>query len=257
MTANGYLNISTQKAFLPGMPGCLEQYRKLSAAIAEAHKRHCSITVCWLMCLGVSITAYTLKHYHALDTFLRVVPSLYMGLNETISSKSWSTRLILLHLGVYQGDPLLVAIFNTVMATLVDVLVEATSLDYTFANSSRPISVLQYADDTCIVADGLAHCQHMLSVVERWVEWPGMKANVSKCYSLSIAASTAKRYDPELQLCGQKVPYIGNRTIEFLGGPIKVPQTNAIQKQHLVKQLVTSREGRLCSSFREAKASLL
>ena len=46
MTANGYLDTSIQKAFLPGLPGCLEQYQKLSSAITEAHKKHRSLTVC-------------------------------------------------------------------------------------------------------------------------------------------------------------------------------------------------------------------
>ena len=194
--------------------------------------------MCWLDLANVfgsvhrSLIYYILKQYHAPNTFLGVVSSLYAGLNETISSKSWSTRPIPLQLGVYQGDPLSAATFNTAMATLVDAPVEATSLGYTFAKSSTSINVLQYADNTCIIADGPAHCQHMLSVVKRWLEWSGMKANVSKCYSLLIAASTAKRYDLEL-----KVPYIGSHMITFLGGPINVFQKNAIQKQHLVNQL--------------------
>ena len=38
MVSNGYLDTSVQKAFLPNIPGCLEQYEKLSAVIQEAHK---------------------------------------------------------------------------------------------------------------------------------------------------------------------------------------------------------------------------
>ena len=39
MVSNGYLDTFVQKAFVPGVPGCLEQYTKLSAAISDAYTR--------------------------------------------------------------------------------------------------------------------------------------------------------------------------------------------------------------------------
>ena len=41
---NNYLDTSVQKAFLPGVPGCLEQYRKLCAIICDAHAKHRSLS---------------------------------------------------------------------------------------------------------------------------------------------------------------------------------------------------------------------
>lgn len=35
--ANGYMNKNIQKAFMPGVPGCIEQSAKLAAALREAH----------------------------------------------------------------------------------------------------------------------------------------------------------------------------------------------------------------------------
>ena len=46
MVANNFLDSSVQKAFLPGIPGCFEQYQKLLLMIADAHKKHRSLTVC-------------------------------------------------------------------------------------------------------------------------------------------------------------------------------------------------------------------
>ena len=51
------------------------------------------------------------------------------------------------------------------MATLVDALTVDSSLGYTFSQSSRLVNVLQYADDTCLIADGPASCQRMLERV--------------------------------------------------------------------------------------------
>ena len=226
MVSNGYLDTSVQKAFLPGVPGCLEQYTKLSAAISEAYKNHRSLTVCWLDLANAygsvhhSLIDYALKHYHAPPCFCRVVSHLYTDLKATFTCASWTTKPIPLRVGVYQGDPLSVVVFNTVMAILADTLKADSSLGYTFSRSSRSMHVLQYADDTCLIADGPASCQRMLERVESWLQWTGMRTKVPKCHSLAIKASSGKRYDPRLQLCGTDIPFIGDNTISFLGGPL-------------------------------------
>ena len=38
MAYNGYLDNTMQKAFQQKVPGCIEHYIKLAAAISEAHK---------------------------------------------------------------------------------------------------------------------------------------------------------------------------------------------------------------------------
>ena len=43
-------------------------------------------------------------------------------LSGTVVTNDWSTATIPLELGVYQGDPLSVVIFNTVINTMVDTL---------------------------------------------------------------------------------------------------------------------------------------
>ena len=243
ITNNGYLDTSIQKAFLPGMPGCLEHCQKLTAAINEAHRKHRSLTVCWIDLANAygsvhhGLISYALQHYHAPPQFLRVVSSIYTDLSAIVTCKKWSTNTIPLHLGVYQGDPLSVAIFNTVMATLADTLKADHSLGYRFSNSPREMSILQYADDTCLVANGPASCQQMLHKVERWLDWTGMEAKVPKCFSLAIAASSGKRYDPKLKMCGESIPVIANKSIKFLGCPIMVPHTNSHHKKYLEEKL--------------------
>ena len=64
-------------------------------------------------------------------------------------------------------DPLSVVVFNTVINSLVDTLQTRDDLGYTLSDTQDRINLLQYADDTCIVADGPATCQHLLTMVER------------------------------------------------------------------------------------------
>ena len=129
---------------------------------------------------------FTLQHYHAPHHFRDVVVSLYSNLSAVVTSKSWATNPIQLQVGVYQGDPLSVAIFSAVMTTLADTIDHHKHLGYQFTNSPRSTNILQYADDTCLIADGPSSCQQLLKSVEKWLQWTGMKAKMPKCHSLAI-----------------------------------------------------------------------
>ena len=99
-----------------------------------------------------------------------------------------------------------------------------------------------YADDACLVADGAASCQLLLSLVESWLQWSGMMVKIPKCFSLAIQASTTKRFDPGLILHGQKIPFIGSKSIKFLGGPLSVPTNRSEHQQNLETKLMTLME---------------
>jgi len=70
MVANGYMERNVQKAFMPEMPGCIEQSTKLAAALHEAHSKHRSLAVCWLDLSNAygsvhhDLIHFTLKHYN-------------------------------------------------------------------------------------------------------------------------------------------------------------------------------------------------
>ena len=124
------------------------------------------------------------------------------------------------------------------MSTLIDSLQAYQHLGYTLSGSRVRTNVLLYADDTCLVADGPASCQHLLSQVEQWLQWTGMAGKVPKCVTLGIHSSTAKRFDPHLRL--QTIPLIGDRSIKFLGGPMSVP-SNTQQQLQLKLQILLER----------------
>ena len=144
-----------------------------------------------------------------------------------------------LQLGVFQGDPLSVLVFNTVMNTMVDTITkEHSALGYRSDASQSRTNLLQYADDTSLLADGPSSCQTLLTVIEAWLSWSGMKANVPKCVCLAIQASTAKPYDPKLTLDGQQIPFIGDTTFHFLGALVNISGTNT-PREDLCEKLTT------------------
>ena len=164
--SNGYMDSTVQKAFLPAISGCTEKSIKLATTLREAHSKHCSISVCWLDLANAygsvhhGLIEFSLQHYGAPSKLLHIVVNMYSNLQSIIiTCPQWSTNTIPLKIGVYQGDPLSMVIFNTMICTLADSLANLHHLGYNFSQSQRRIQLLQYADDTCLIGDGPASCQ--------------------------------------------------------------------------------------------------
>ena len=239
MTSNGYLDPSIQKAFMPTTPGCVEHHLKLAAILAEA-KKHKSLVVCWLDLANAygsvhhSLIQFSIEHYHAPPQFCRALEALYSGLSARVITADWATQCIPLQVGVYQGDPLSVVIFNTVMNMLIDTLQTHMDLGYTITGSRHQVNLLQYTDDTCLLANSPASCQHLLSMVYNWLQWSGMKA---KCHSMALQGSSGIPVDPKLHLAGDAIPYAANGTVKFLGMQIHVPHDISDTKKALATRL--------------------
>ena len=128
MLKNGYMDTNIQKAFINGVPGCAEHQYKLASIIKEATGKHRSLSVCWLDLANAygsvphALIQFSLQHYHSPPQFTNTIASLYSGLSATITTNSWATPFVPLQTGVYQGDPLSVVIFNTIMCTLINAL---------------------------------------------------------------------------------------------------------------------------------------
>ena len=208
MRANKYLDSDFQKAFLPTIPGVSEHQAKLAAIIKAAKRAKRSLAIAWLDIANAygsvhhSLIQFSMAHYHAPPEFCRLLQSWYSGLSATITTDEWRTSPVPLEIGVYQGDPLSVVIFLTVMNTLSDTLRTRNELGFSLPTSSRSINHLLYADDACIISSTSAGCQHLLNMVQQWLEWAQLKAKIPKCCCMAIQASTGKRVCPDLSICG-------------------------------------------------------
>lgn len=241
MLANKYLDRSVQKAFMPKIPGCIEHHLKLGTILKDAKQKHRALAVCWLDLMNAygsvhhSLISFALQHYHAPPQFLGIVRSFYSNLSARINSSQWSTLPIPLQIGVYQGDPLSVVIFNTVINTIVDTIKTRPDLGYHFTNQLS-VNLLQYADDTCLVANSPSSCQQLLHFVDRWLCWSGMRAKVPKCHSLALKASVGKLVDPHLYIEGQKIPF-ASAPVKFLGRIFEVPHNITKFKENISSRL--------------------
>ena len=227
MTGNGYIDTTTQKAFIEGVPGCTEHQFKLWQAILDARRNQKNITVCWLDLANAfgsvhhNLISYALWHYHLPAHFIRAIQSLYTGLSAVISTKQWETTPIHLGKGLFQGDPLSAAIFDVVINLYLDAIKsECSHRGYRFSTSRHQMSTLQYADDTCLTASSKEDCQAMLDTTEKWLDWSLLKAKVSKCAATSIDGQTGRTTNPRLHITQEKIPYLGSNFTSFLGLPI-------------------------------------
>ena len=74
-------------------------------------------------------------------------------------------------------------------------------------------------------------------MVERWLQWSGMKAKVCKCHSLALQGSTGKLLDPQLAIGGETIPFIRNDSIKFLGMRIQMPHNVTANKELLTANM--------------------
>ena len=124
-------------------------------------------------------------------------------------------------------------IFNTVMNTLLDTISRRIDLGNQFSNSRRQVNILQYADDTCLVASSPAACQHLLNITSDWLQWSGMEA---KCQCLSLQGSTGRLADSHLTLNGVPIPFsIGS--VRFLGMQVQVPKSHTAAREAVLTKL--------------------
>ena len=225
-SCNKYLDLSIQKAFVDTLPGCIEHHCKLSGALNEAKNQQKNICICWIDLANAygsvhhQLIFLVLQHYHLPDAFINLVKNIYCGLSAIVSSRQWSTAPFSLKIGIFQGDPMSVIIFNLVINLFVEFITEHYhQLGYHFAGSHHILSLLQYADDSCMVANSEENCQLMCNATEKWLCWANMSAKVSKCRILALRRGKLVP-SPSISLNGSVIPPVESNSIKFLGLPI-------------------------------------
>ena len=106
-------------------------------------------------------------------------------------------------------------------------------LGFSLPQSSISVNHLLYADDACIISNTPAGCQHLLDMVQRWLEWAHLKAKVPKCHSMVLHASSGKRMCTYATISGDTIPPAEDNTFKFLGMPVRVSSNNTTARSAL------------------------
>ena len=107
-------------------------------------------------------------------------------------------------------------------------------LGFSLPQSSISINHLLYADDTCVISNTPAGCQHLLDMVQRWLEWAQLKVKVPKCWSIVLQASSGVDVLPSAVM---KFHPQRPDTFKFLGMPVRVYTSNPVARTSLQESL--------------------
>ena len=150
----------------------------------------------------------------------------------------WTTDPVPLRTGVYQGEPLSFVIFLTITNTLSDTLSSRLDLDFSLPQLSVTINHLLYADDACIIESSPAGCQHLLDIVQLWLDWAQLRAKMPKCRLLILQASSAtQQVDFPLCISGDRIPPVEDGGFKFLRKTIRLHKNNNDTRSNLLSSL--------------------
>ena len=226
MVSNSYIDTTVQKGFLRKTPGCLEHTQVLMEELKDAKRKRRQIFIVWIDLMNAygrvphNLILFAMRHYHFPEELITYMMSYYDELSVRIVTRKWKSNWFFYLIGLFQGDPLSVVLFLIVFNLLLDYLQSKQELGYKPTFSEKSTSNRAFADDLTLLANRLDKMKTQLKMLEDFLEWTRtMKAKPSKCISLGMKVEDGIycSYDPQLEISGEKVEFIGSKPMKFLG----------------------------------------
>ena len=242
---NNYLSKSIQKGFVSHVNGCQEHQFKLVEAIRDARLHQRSQTVVWLDLQNAfgsvehKLIQFALSHYHCGTTMSALISNLYHGLGAIVSTSNWSTPVFHYGKGVFQGDPLSVAIFDMVINLYVDALTPLQDqCVYRFSKTENQMMLSIFADDICIVTSGVKEANLLCERTNQFLKWSQLDISIPKCacFSRSKQAGSAC-FDPHVSIGNKKIPFLSkDSSYRYLGLPV----TSDLRTEEIKSELLST-----------------
>lgn len=256
MKGNKYYNISVQKGFINDMAGCAEHTTMLIEMLRNAKANRRQITVCWtdlanaFGSLRHDLIQFALSWYHFPESFRKFVYHYYDGLLVKVKTEMWTTDVISVQKGIFQGCPLSVHLFNIVWNLALDMLEKSKDLGYTLKDSNIQVSHICYADDLTIITRTPGDNQKLIDILDEFLNWTAcMKAKPTKCKSLAfrvfpstkyapLTESSYSTYDPLLTVNNENIPSIEKAPFKFLGRKVDYTLNDERMKEEVRSKLI-------------------
>ena len=190
LTANKFIDPELQKAFLPGINGCIEHNLVMEEVIkdAKSKNRTCHITFFDLEdafgSVPHSLIDHTLERNFVPPVIRKYLHNLYSHSTAVVESKPWRSDPFKFNRGVFQGDPISPVIFLLVFNPILQELQRNSHKGYKLGDTS--IVTLPYADDFCLISTHIGTHQNTIDKINSQVSSMGMKLKPSKCRSFSL-----------------------------------------------------------------------
>ena len=219
LTVNKLIDPTLQKAFLPGINGCIEHNLVMEEIIKDAkhNKKTLHITFFDLEdafgSVPHSLIDKTLERNFIPENIRMYFHNLYNHARAVVQTKSWRSNPFTFKRGVFRGDPISPIIFLLVFNPILQELQTQTHKGYKLGEFSYV--TLPYADDFCLISTHQATHQKLINKIHSHISSMGMKLKLSKCRSFSL--SSGKPKDVPYHIGDSRVPSIRDEEQKFLG----------------------------------------
>jgi hypothetical protein len=266
MTGNGYIDRSVQKAFLPGMAGCIEHGTMAAEMFKDAKQRQRQICAIWLDLANAygsvrhSMVYFALQWYHVPEDMIDLIFNYYEGICLQVQTEDWNSDWFGLEIGVPQGCTASTIVFDVAFQLVLDIHASMVAgkkgIGYAIDGMRKAVSAPAYADDVELVTSSPKDCQISINAFEKALGWTKtMKLKPPKCKSLAfrkfkkgqVTKYTAYQdrvyssYDPLLLVYGKPSSFIGHdkdSMFKYLGMWIQANLKSDLIRQK-VKDMLT------------------
>ena len=261
MKVNGYYDLGIQKGFINDMAGCAEHTTMLSELLKNAKQSNRQITVCWtdlenaFGSLRHDLIQFALEWYHFPVEIREFVYDYYEGLYIKVRTNKWITEPIALLMGIFQGCPLSVQLFNIVWNIGLETVKSSPAGGYKLKEAGIEKQQLSYVDDETVIAISPEDAQLALDSLDSYLTWTEcVRAKPRKCRALAfkvfkkgvddkftpVSDRRYSAYDPMLSISGQSIPFLGDEPFKFLGRKLstkKESHNRAEIREHFINNL--------------------
>ena len=261
MKSNGYFDLGVQKGFINDMAGCAEHTTMLSELLKNAKQNNRQITICWtdlenaFGSLRHDLIQFALSWYHFPEELRNFVHDYYEGLAIKIRTNMWSTEPVALLMGIFQGCPLSVQLFNIVWNIALDMVESSPAKGYNMKEAGIEKQQLSYVDDLTVITSSPEDAQCILNTLDGYFSWTAcVKAKPTKCRSLAfrvfkeggnnnnyeaMSETRYSAYDPKLLISGKAIPFLGDEPFKFLGRKIASKKDN-LRRAEIKESLIAN-----------------
>ncbi|KAL5266730.1 hypothetical protein ACHWQZ_G003942 [Mnemiopsis leidyi] len=213
------------------MPGCIEHTQALMEELRDAKSKRRQVNAVWIDLMNAyarvphELIVFALRHFKFPDEVVEYIVKYYNELIVPVKTRNWKSKWFYYMIGLFQGDPLSVVLFLIAFNLLLDLLQVDRSLGYKLSFSSDPTTNRVFADDLTLLLDRLDRMKRLIELLEEFLAWTRMmRAKPSKCIALGmkVVNNVYTSFDRDIIIANEKVAYLGETPIKFLGHWIHV-----------------------------------
>lgn len=217
MMENSYIDISCQKAGVPGFPGCVEHSSVIWEQIQTAKREKKDLHVVWLDLANAygsvphQLIAFALDFFYITDNIKTMIMSYFEGMHMCFALQKFTTDLQQLEVGIAMGCSISPILF---IAAFEVILIGAWQVvgGVRLPAGRRLPPLRSYMDNiTCLLR--IAPCMsRLLKRMDELITWARMRFKPQKSRSLSL-----RRGEQNDRVTFNNIPRIGDQPIRSLG----------------------------------------